>query len=169
MPNTKTKSQRIIERHRKLSRKCLGSTPFQDGEQRIWFTPGFDARDPNPGLNYGIRGVHFVFAKRVRRVAVTCEFLTDFYLTKQQQNPRIGMQPMCTGLAYHINDKELAEAEYQNKSSDCLFFEDEICYGGGSSYSYGDHIRDRLLDEGSVGVWDEIDKAIAEIETGAKQ
>lgn len=159
-----TESQKLMRAHQKQSAKNIHA--LADGEKFIFFTPAFEARDPNPSKDYGIGGVHLTFAERRGDLTIDCSFFTDWHLPEVQErlstkldryfNPK----PMCNGIYWH---RPKRTNEYQADTKDCILSGGQ-CFGEVGSALYGDVITKRLLLEGSEGVWNEIDKAFKEVQ-----
>lgn len=167
-----TESERIMEAHHKQELLCFPDHPLADGERAVWITPAFEARDPNPSKNFGIGSCQVTFAKRKGNRVVDCSFLTDWYPYDVQHRNMgghsgvyrqdvIGEQPLCQGLYRHELVKPADANEWMRHGTDCLLTGGE-CWGEIGSALYGEEIRNRLLAEGSVAIWDEIDKALEE-------
>lgn len=173
-----TNSQKILNAHHEQVKLCFPNQ-LQDGEQAIWMTPGFEARDDNPSKDYGVGGVTITFAKRKGNRIIDVSFLTAWYPLDVQKKSMgkdverhggghtypevcqvvVGEQPLCQGFYRHELVKPDDWNEWMSHREDCLLVGGE-CWGEVGSALYGETIRDRLLVEGSAGVWDEIDKAL---------
>lgn len=160
----KTESEKIMEAHNKQVQLCFGK-PLEDGEERVIVAPGFVAIDDNPSKNFGIAGCRLIFAKRKGDVIFDITFLTDLMPTQETQRTsgelrtRLHMmQPLCQGLYMH-SLKPIEDA-YENDGCNLTGGK---CWGQLGSALYGDVIQQRLLNEGSVAMWDELDKAIEQV------
>jgi hypothetical protein len=136
---------------------------LKDGEKKMLILPAFDFFhvDPNhPDRKYGQHGASLVFAKRKGRKAVSVEFYTGWSVDNKPllDNSGENISFMCTGTYTHYRYKKDA-SEYAYKHDDCPYTGSH-CYGEAGSALYGDVILKRLVFEGSVGVWDEIEQEL---------
>lgn len=166
-----TNSQKIMKRYHKQAKLCVPKA-IVEGQEYIWMAPAYGACDDDPSKNYGISGVKVTFTKRKGNRVVDVSFLTDWHLISVQERNMggpsgvyrqdvIGEQPLCTGTYRHeaVKPSDWYDGMYYSKN--CVFTGGE-CWGEAGSAIYGDTIRNRLLEEGSVAVWAEVDRALVE-------
>lgn len=137
--------------------------PRMDGfEQMLVMTPAFDKRHPNPGKNYGIHGVELRFFLTGPVGAVTFTVFTNWQLphvteetmqrTLDRHPDRIGLKcsflPSAAGIGYHW---PTARYEGQTESA-CDLLRGGKCYSD-SSFVRSEEVLERLIREGSEGVW----------------
>ena len=137
---------------------------LKNGESRMAVIPAFDffhVPPTHPDKKYGQHSATLVFAKRKGRKAVSVEFFTSWSVGNRMPMDFDGKNGnfMCTGLYTHHRFKKDAD-KYAYANDDCPYTGGK-CYGEAGSALYGDVILDRLINEGSYGVWDEIDKELA--------
>lgn len=157
-----TNSQKLMREHSKKS--IANMRTLVDGEKFIFLTPAFEAIDDDPSKNYGIGGVNLIFAEKRGDLVIECSFYTEWYLPNVQErlHDKRGRyyrpQPTCNGIYWHYPARK---NEWQSHQKECIISGGE-CYGEVGSALYAEKITERLLSEGGVGVWDEIDQAFKE-------
>lgn len=159
-------STETMAHYRKIS--ALNIPALKDGERAMWVLPAVEARDVDPSKDFGIHGCELRFAMCKGKRAVSVSFFTDWLLPETKignisRNDKIF--PMCAGFYYH---SDIRTNEYQSYTKDCSLSGGQ-CYGECGSALYGDKILERMLREGSNGVWDELEKAFSDFEEELKQ
>lgn len=130
---------------------CFGK-PLSDGEKRVICLPAYSIRkDPKTGRDYGNHCVDLFFADRRGNVVIDCTFFTGMGFIGDFRYNLI-----CTGFGYHMPERE---SEYDSDNGNDCFLREGPCFYHMGSAMYGDVILERLINEGSAGVWDEIDSA----------
>jgi hypothetical protein len=128
-------------------------------ERIVEFGKAWDKRDSDPTKNYGIGAVSIRFVLKGIEGAVQFLLLTDWYLPhvteELKSKPRIDdLHPMPADLDYH---SRVARYEGQKLIDDkCVWLDGAPCYYDGSSLA-ADRVYQRLLVEGSEGVWAELE------------
>lgn len=145
-----------LKEHLERQKKCFDFDGLKDGERKIILMPAFDLRNTED-KQYGQHGVAMTFAERRGDRVVSTEFFTGWSVDRHptiMDGRDIGF--MGVGLYNHyMKEADAPEGSYHH--SDCPFTGGG-CWGELGSSLYGDVILDRLVNEGSYGVWDEIDK-----------
>jgi len=129
----------------------------------IEFYPAFDKRDPNPSKNYGIHGVELKFYLKKDNKAVQFVLFTNWQLphvTKENSakfseayDIELFFTPMPADLGYH---SPYPMYEGQTSYENCHLIKG-ACYYDGSGLA-ADRIYQVLLNEGSDGVWRELEE-----------
>jgi hypothetical protein len=118
-------------------------------ERIIEFTPAFDKRNPEPGLNYGIHGVDLVmFVKKGNR-AVQFKVFTNWHLPHVRDEYG-AMEPMAADLGYH---SPVPMWEGQDALTDNCLYTGGKCYYDGSTLN-AEPVFEKLIAEGSDAAWD---------------
>lgn len=138
-------------RSRKIA--CFDFDHLEDGERKMIILPAWDMRGGAPeDSKYGQHCAELVFGQRLGNKTVSVEFYTGWTVdgSRMMMNGHDALF-MCTGLYTHYHQK--TPDTYENK--DCPWTGGD-CWGEMGSSLYGETILDRLIHEGSAGVWDEI-------------
>lgn len=139
--------------------KCWNFEKLNDGEQKMVVLPAFDMRHiDGEDRKYGQHCNELIFAERRGNKIVSATFFTGWTVdgSRMMMNGHDELF-MCTGLYTHWLNKQDAPEAYDNHN--CPFTGGD-CWGDMGSSLYGETILDRLVHEGSAGVWDEIDKEL---------
>lgn len=137
-----------------------------DGFERIVeMSPAFDRRNPDPNKNYGIGSVrikfvlkgehgatHFMFSSGWYLPHVRDELARDLFRTPTRQNLDTSFAPTGYDVGYHDTTPHYEGQEAQN---DCPYLNGKPCYTDGSALA-SDVMLDKLIREGSEGVWREL-------------
>lgn len=146
--------------HKKRVEKCYDFAKLKVGERQVFVTPAFDFRGGEDD-NYGQHSAELTFVKAGKRKVVHVTFFTGWSVSGERtimDGQDIGF--MCPGLGTHHRYKKDAP-EYASYHDDCSYTGGK-CYFELGSGLYGDTILDRLVNEGSYGVWDEIEQELAQ-------
>lgn len=155
--NEQIKPAKTMKEHHKRRAKCFNFKPLKDGETVVFASPAFDFRGGEDS-QYGQHSVELNFAKRKGDKIVSFTIYTGWGLNSGHTGPGYGGELMSPGLYSHYIYKKDAGG-YCSKQDDCPFT-GKACYGELGSSLYADTVLARLLTEGTVGLWDEIDKEL---------
>lgn len=154
-----------LAEHKARQLRCFDFNGLTDGERKMLVLPAFDFRG-GPDGNYGQHTCELVFAERRGEHVVSTTFYTGWSVDGSRvimHGHDIGF--MCVGLYNHYPTEKLAGGgSYHN--TECPFTGGE-CWGELGSSLYGETILDRLVNEGSAGVWDEFDMEFKRLEAEA--
>jgi hypothetical protein len=136
-------------------------------EKIIEFAPAFDKRDTDPQKNYGIHGVELRMVLKGETGAVHFLLYTNWQLPHVTEEFRGKMtpdkyflfEPLPADLGYH-SPKPIYEG--QDSMGPCPYLNGQICYYDGSGLN-AEKIYKVLLEKGSDGVWEELEKYHKEI------
>jgi len=139
-------------------------------ERRIEFGAAYDKRDADPKKNYGIHGVTISFYLIGDEGAVQFVVYSNWQLPHVQaefdakgvdgmRDPCWRYKPMAADLGYH-SPKPTYEGQTP-MSGECHLLGGECFYDG--STLNAEPVFDRLLKEGSDGVWDELESFYKDI------
>lgn len=130
-------------------------------ERIIQLRPAYDKRDSDPSKNYGVHGVDLLFVLKGSKGAVQFLLYTNWHLSRVEEEfmnkySSYGQfwKPMPADLGYH-SLKPLYEG--QISYDDCLWLDGKPCYYDGSGLN-AERIWKVLLEEGSDGVWRELEE-----------
>lgn len=141
-------------------------------EKLVEFYPAFDKRNPDPSKNYGIHGVDLKMVLKGDKGAVQFVLYTNWQLPHVQRElnrKAIGedevyieaiLNPMPADLGYH-GPVPLYEGQNICTKS-CEYLDGKPCYYGGSGLN-AKRIYEVLLNEGSDGVWRELEEYYKEL------
>lgn len=144
--------------HGERVKKCYDFAKLKAGDRLALVAPAFDFRGGEDD-NYGQHSAELTFVKSGKRKVVSVTIYTGWSVSGERvimDGQDIGF--MCTGLGTHYHYKKDA-SEYASYHDDCPFTGGKCYFELGSSL-YGDTILDRLINEGSYGIWDEIEKEL---------
>jgi hypothetical protein len=140
--------------------------------REITFDPAFDKRDPDPKKNYGIHGVTMRAILKGEHGAVQFVLYTNWQLPhvtaekfQREYEPINGdphwmERPQPSDLGYH---SPVPRYDGQAETSDCCdYLDGKPCYYDGSSLN-AKPVFDRLLAEGSKGLWEALEAYYARI------
>lgn len=137
---------------------------LKDGEQQLVVLPAFDFRGTDDS-QYGQHGATLSFSKRRGHNGVTVEFYTGWSVDNVPttfNGKNMGL--MCTGLYRHYGLKKDA-GEYAYHHDGCPYTgRKRGCYGEAMSALYGDVLLDKLINYGSVAIWEEIEQELDNME-----
>lgn len=134
-----------------------------DFERRVTFRPAFDRCAHDPSKNYGIHGVEVLFLLLGPKGATQFLLYTNWMLpagncpigldhTRRGSDHRLFCDPMPADLGYHS-----PSPRYEDQSSyECDVLPAGRCHYDGSSLN-AVRVYQRLLREGSDGVWAELE------------
>jgi len=150
-----------MDEHRERRIKNFDFKSLKDGERKTIVLPAFDFfhDQSNPDSKYGQHSAELIFAMRKGNKIVDAAFHTGWTVNGERtimDGRDIGL--MCVGLYTHWVFKKDA-GEYASRMENCPWT-GKHCYGELGSSLYGDVILGRLINEGSAGVWDEIEKEL---------
>lgn len=136
-------------------------------ERIVKFTPAFDKRNPKPSKNYGIHGVDLIMMLKGDKGVVQFVVYTNWHLPHVQEelNRKAKgedevyisaiLNPMPADLGYH---SPIPLYEGQSICSEsCEYLDGKPCYYDGSGLN-AEKIYKILLEKGSDGVWEELEK-----------
>lgn len=130
----------------------------------IEFNPAYDRRNPDPRKNYGVHGV------TLRMVLVGELGATQFVLYTNWQLPHVTkeiehgkdayflLKPLPADFGYHSHTKMY---EWQQVNENCEYLKGP-CYYDGSGLE-AQRVFEVMLQDGSDGVWRELEKYYQEI------
>ena len=127
-------------------------------ERTITLSAAYDHRNPDPDKNYGIHGVDIRFVLKGPLGATQFLLYTGWFLPHVQAEldsktpPRSSDYPMPADLGFHSPNPRYDDHKPM-PSCDVL---DGPCYYDGSSMN-AEPVYQRLLREGSDGVWTELE------------
>jgi hypothetical protein len=125
-------------------------------ERRVTFNAAWDRRDPDPKKNYGIHTVE------LRMLLVGPKGATQFVLYTGWHwidSPNVrDLYPMPSDLGYHSSTPQWEGQE----PFDCDVLPEGRCYYDGSGLN-AQRVYERLLREGSDGVWAELENYYREL------
>ena len=143
-------------------------------EKIVKFNPAFDKRSSEPGKDYGIHGVDLRMILKGDKGAVQFVLYTNWHLPHVQKeliSKTVGKNsfyletifaPMPADLGYH---SYIPIYEGQSIESECCqYLDGKPCYYDGSGLN-AERIYEVLLNEGSDGVWRELEKYYNELFT----
>ena len=157
-PELKIRPSRTMKEFEHRNAKCWDFKPLKDGERVMFVTPAFDFRN-GPDNRYGQHGCGLHFAKRKGNKIVSFEVFTGWSVTGEHtMMDGQSIDFMSPGLYSHYRfKKDASDSAY--KAEDCPYT-GKHCYGELGSGLYADVVLERLVNEGSYGVWDEIEKEL---------
>ena len=135
-------------------------------ERIVEFTPAFDKRNSDPNKNYGIHGVDLRMILKGNKGAVQFILYTNWYLPHVQKelnwkatkegilSIECFLNPMPADLGYHSLTPHYEGQSIASES--CQYLDGKPCYYGGSGLN-AERIYNVLLEEGSDGVWRELE------------
>ena len=122
-------------------------------EKEIVFYPAYDKRDPDPSKNYGISGVTLRFHLKKDNKAVQFVLYTGWHLPHVSAEINRQDSPIPADLGYH-SPYPMYEGQSPTEGGCHLINGD--CYYDGSGLA-ADRVYKILLNEGSEGVWKELE------------
>ena len=136
-------------------------------ERIIEFSPAFDKRHPDPSKNYGVQGVEIRFVLKGELGAVQFLLFTNWMLPHVQveHDKRFLSEPdqLSIDCLYHPMPADLGyhsfTPTYEGQipiSDSCEYLNGKPCYYDGSGLA-AERVYQRLLREGSDGVWTELE------------
>jgi len=142
-------------------------------EKIVKFYPAYDKRNPDPSKNYGIHGVDLRMILKGEKGAVQFVLYTNWHLPYVQEELNknaIGkdlyyissLNPLPADLGYHS-----LTPTYEGQSictESCEYLDGKPCYYDRSGLN-AERIYEVLLNEGSDGVWRELEKYYNELFT----
>lgn len=148
------------EFHKRLNRAAVER--LTDGQRSMFVAPAYDYRGgENDG--YGRHSAELVFAEKRNGIVIEARFYTGWNIRRDTLvMDGKNIEFMCTGYYYHYPTKEQA-SEYAHHTEECVL-SGGACWGEAGSALYGDVLRDKLINEGSPAIWDDIDKQFKFIE-----
>jgi len=132
-------------------------------KREIIFDPAYDERNAESGKNYGIHGVNLRFYLTGPKGAVQFVLHTNWHLPHVEKEldsrldikwPHLYCHPLPVDLGYHSPKRRYKGQTLLTK--DCPLLKGK-CYYDGSSLN-AEPVYKRLLQEGSDGVWKELEK-----------
>lgn len=126
-------------------------------ERTIEVHPGYDKRDTNDGIH----GAELLFVLQGQQGCITFRCFTDWlplaaqehYMDGVRRSNVLGVQPVPKDMVIH-SPKPLTYGQQVHRN-DCPYTETGGCYSNTVS-SVAPFLRDLLLQEGSEGVWREL-------------
>lgn len=141
-------------------------------ERIVKFMPAIDERNQDPDKDYGIHGVDLIMMLKGSEGAVQFVLHTNWHLPKVQKeliNEVVDMNdkmllkavlmPSPADLGYYTLERKHSNQYYIES---CPYFDGKPCYYDGSGLN-ARRIYNVLLEEGSDGVWRELEKYYNEI------
>lgn len=138
-------------------------------ERIVTFSPAFDKRSADPSKNYGIHGVELRMILKGPKGATQFVLYTNWMLPhvdeetwrsgKSRETLRILTRPIPADLGYHWH----APRHEGQTPMKCDLMPTGSCYYDGSSLN-AERIFDVLRDEGSDGVWRELEALYRDLE-----
>lgn len=138
-------------------------------EKLITLGPSYDKRHSDPNKNYGIHSVDLKFVLIGEEGATQFLLFTNWYLphvkeelltkTASKRDMELFFQPLPADLGYH---SKVPHYEGQEPIEQDCEYTNGVCYYDGSGLS-AERIYTILLEEGSEGVWRELEKYYKEI------
>lgn len=134
-------------------------------EKIIRLYPAYDKRHSDPNKNYGIHGVDLKFVLMGESGAVQFNLFTNWQLphvtkehltkaTNSERDIELFFMPMPADLGYH---SKVPHYSSQLTMSENCEFTGGVCYYDGSTLN-AERVYDILLEEGSDGVWKELEE-----------
>lgn len=133
-------------------------------EKIITLTPAYDKRHKDPSKNYGIHGVNLLMVLKGEKGAVNFTLYTNWQLphvteemlhdSRQREGIELFFMPMPVDLGYHSYTPTYEGQEPITNS--CEYLNGKPCYYDGSGLN-AQPIYEVLLNEGSDGVWRELE------------
>lgn len=131
-------------------------------KRKIYFSPAFDKRDPDPSKNYGTHGVDIRFVMSDEKGAIQFLLYTNWQLPhiaeKQYKDPSIPkwmLRPMPADIGYH-SPKPIYEGQGIMAES-CEYLDGRPCYYDGSSLQ-ADVYFDVLVTGGDEALWNKMEE-----------
>ncbi len=126
--------------------------------RKVDVTPAYDRRSTDPKKNYGIGScdVRFILKKdnkAVQFVVMTCWYPQHIQQERGHHPGLDDIQPWATDLGYH---SPVPMYEGQQHMT-CTEIDGGKCYYDGSSLN-AKPVRDRMLEDGSRAVWEELEQ-----------
>lgn len=136
-------------------------------EKIIEFSPAYDKRDSDPNKNYGVHGVELRMVLKGELGATQFLLYTNWQLPDVTKEFREKLtpdkyflfEPLPADLGYH-SPKPIYEG--QTSMGPCPYLNNQPCYYDGSGLN-AERIYKVLLEKGSDGVWEELEKYYKEI------
>jgi len=125
------------------------------GERLVEFAAAYDKRP-----KYGIHGVEMRMVLKYPDGAVQFLLFTNWHLPhvhkelKARALTSILNEPLAADLGYH---SPIPQHDGQTSMGPCVYLDGRDCYYDGSGLS-AEHIFKVLLEEGSAGVWRELEE-----------
>jgi len=133
--------------------------------REITIEPAFDKRNADPNKNYGIHGCNLRFVLKGPLGAVQFLLMTNWQLPHvteeflkrprpDETSLRCFYLPMPADLGYHS-----PKSTYKGQKSmgPCEYLDGKPCYYDGSGLN-AEPVYERMLKEGSEGVWKELEE-----------
>ena len=124
-------------------------------DRAVVFHPAYDFRN-HPAGNYGIHGVALRFLLRGDHGAVQFILFTDWQLPSARESVYpwdMVCRPTAADLGYHSRTQMY---EGQTTIGPCTLLDGDDCYYEGSTLN-AEPVFERLIAEGSDGVWDALE------------
>ena len=138
-------------------------------ERIVEFAPAYDKRGPDSSSNYGVHGVNLRFVLKKEKGAVQFLLFTNWHLPHVQKEldsrtnlefPHLSCHPDPADLGYHSPEPKCGEEISSTES--CSYLNGKPCYYDGSGLA-AERVYERLLREGSEGVWSELESYYSKI------
>jgi hypothetical protein len=141
-------------------------------ERIVEMAPAFDKRDPNPSKNYGIHGVDLRMVLKGPKGAIQFLIYTGWHLPHVQQELNRRLVQECDRCAVECHGPMAADVGYHSPApqyngqtvvqDDCPYLDNKPCYYDGSGLQ-AEEVFVILLNEGSEGVWRELERRYQEL------
>ena len=138
--------------------------------REIIIEPAYDKRNSDPSKDYGINGCEIRFLLKGKKGAVQFLIYTNWCLPhvteemlkkpiRDEADIRCRFLPMAADLGYH-SPKPLYKDQFARKN--CPYLGGKTCYYDGSGLN-AEPVFERMLKEGSGGVWKDLEDYYIEI------
>jgi hypothetical protein len=125
-------------------------------EHKVFFSPAFDKRDPNPSKNYGIGSVRIHFFVKGEKGGIEWTVSTGMFLKKTHAEWLINFPKSEEGdgigheIAYHAKKKQHEGQEKHN--GDCTLTDLPYCYND-AGFCAGGELYEKFVEQGEEIVW----------------
>lgn len=131
-------------------------------EKIIEIQPPFDKRNSDPNKNYGIHGLQFKYIIKGKHGSVQWMCYTGLHLDHVRKELSVkgydNYSFMAAELGYHAN-----EPRYEGQQKmECCYTGKGFCYYDGSTLN-AERLLPIFLNEGSEGIWSELENYYKEI------
>jgi len=139
----------------------------EDGrKQKVFFLPGYDKRSKDPGKNYGIHGMHLMFAlcgEGTNSATITFEINTNWYpksaTTEWDVAGETRHGSYGWGIYYH---QHVQTDDWQIYSGTCDF--GDACWSGEYGFELVRALFADFVTSGQDAVWEKLNHLLDELE-----
>jgi len=137
-------------------------------ERIVSFEPAFDKRSADPSKNYGIHGVSMKMVLKGPLGAIQFVVFTNWQLPHVQEEmdakplgdmPYLFHKPMAADVGYHSPVPQYDGQDLIRES--CEYLDGKPCYYDGSGLM-AEEVFKILLEKGSDGVWEDLERRYRE-------